>query len=186
MFPSLNAFIQCNCCVPYGYVRVISFDIWFWFYELYWFPFYVIFWDYMYMILTLEASNTRYIFTIHMLSIYLLSIVQTYDTKARRIKLKPKTLSIFATIFCPLFSLLAKKFERKLISKKIAEPSFLIKFTFGFNLGFHLSFFRKWWFRFEIRRQKRVLFSLHRPHSSNHLKNYYTTQNKWGVKYVVI
>jgi len=70
-----------------------------------------------------------------------LPIVQTYDTKARRIKLKPKTLSIFETIFCPLFSLLAKKFERKLISKKIAEPSFLIKFTFGFNLSIHLSFF---------------------------------------------
>ena len=154
MFPSLNAFIQCNCCVPYGYVRVISFDIWFWFYELYWFPFYVIFREMsMYMDRFIaDSSNIRYKSTSYG------AITENFE--------------YFRDNFLSFIFSISEEVWKKTNIEENCWAIFLNQIYLWLQPQHSFIFFLlKWWFRFEIRRQKRVLFSLHRPHSSNHLKN---------------
>ena len=160
MFPSLNAFIQCNCCVPYGYVRVISFDIWFWFYELYWFPFYVILYRF------------RDICTINMYMDRFIADSSNIRYKSTSYWAKTENFEYFRDNFLSFIFSISEEVWKKTNIEENCWAIFLNQIYLWLQPQHSFIFFLlKWWFRFEIRRQKRVLFSLHRPHSSNHLKN---------------
>ena len=102
----------------------------------------------------------------------LLPIVQTYDTKSTSYWAITEKFEYFRDNFLSFIFSISEEVWKKTNIEENCWAIFLNQIYLWLQPQHSFIFFLlKWWFRFEIRRQKRVLFSLHRPHSSNHLKN---------------